>query len=220
MARTNDMKQDNPKRVCTPSRYLELPDLELLASVLAGYDGAWREFLRRFRGLIFRCIHKTIVKFDNVLPSEAAEEIFSEVCFNLLRKDMRKLRLYDPTRGSKLGSWIGLISINTSYDHLRSHARRPILDQIDGTPDRPDLAPSPLDTLLVRERSARLYDMARDFSPRDRHFIELYFGLAMSPAEIAQRMDISVKTVYSKKNKIRKRLLKMARPDHAPALAA
>jgi len=202
------------------SRHQELPDLELLAAVLAESELAWRELLRRYRGLIYRCIHKAIAKFDSVLPSEAAEEIFSEVCFNLLRKDMRKLRLYDPTRGSKLGSWIGLISINTAYDHLRACARQPILDHIDGTPERIDQAPSPLDALLDKERSSLLYDMTRDFSPRDRRFVELYFGRGMSPSEVAQRMEISIKTVYSKKNKIRKRLLAMTMQSHPEAMAA
>ena len=200
--------------------YAELSDLALLDEVLSGDESAWRELLRRFRGLIYRCIHKAIAKFDSVLPSEAADEIFSEVCFNLLRNDMRKLRLYDPNKGSKLGSWIGLISINSAYDHLRTCARQPILDQIDGTPDRPDQAPSPLDRLLCKERSARLYEMARDFSPRDRRFMELYFNQGMSPAEVAQRMEISVKTVYSKKNKIRKRLLAMTTHERPAALAA
>lgn len=202
------------------SRYPELSDLALLDEVLSGDEFAWRELLRRFRGLIYRCIHKAIAKFDNVLPSEAADEIFSEVCFNLLRNDMRKLRLYDPDRGSKLGSWIGLISINSAYDHLRTCARQPILDQIDGTPDRADQAPSPLDNLLCKERSAQLYQLARDFSPRDRRFMELYFSQGMSPAEVAQRMEISVKTVYSKKNKIRKRLLAMTADERPAAMAA
>lgn len=184
-------------------------DLALLARVLEGEDRAWRELIARYRGLIFRCIHKAIGKFNSVLPSEAPEEIFSEVCFNLLRNDMRKLRLYDPARGSKLGSWIGLISINTAYDHLRSCARQPMLDQIDGVPDRMDQAPGPLDHLLAKERREHLDEMTRDFSARDQRFVDLYFRRGMSANEVARQMEISVKTVYSKKNKIRKRLLAM-----------
>ncbi|MBW2734885.1 MAG: sigma-70 family RNA polymerase sigma factor [Deltaproteobacteria bacterium] len=185
-------------------------DLALLARVLEGENQAWRELIARYRGLIFRCIHKAIGKFDSVLPSEAPEEIFSEVCFNLLRNDMRKLRLYDPERGSKVGSWIGLISINSAYDHLRSCARQPALDQIDGVPDRVDQAPGPLDNLLAQERRNHLDEMTCDFSARDRRFVDLYFRHGMSAKEVAQQMDISVKTVYSKKNKIRKRLLAMS----------
>ena len=190
--------------------YHELADLELLSLVLDGNENAWRELLRRFRGLIFRCITKALAKFEARLSNEDVNEIFSEVCFNLLRKDMRKLRAYDPNRGSKLGSWIGLISINTAYDHLRSTARQPLLDRIDGCPDRVDVSPGPLDNLLQKERWDRLNDLASDFSARDRRFMELYYGRGMAPADVAKLMNISVKTVYSKKNKIRKRLIALA----------
>lgn len=186
-----------------------LDDIALLSVVLEGSEAGWCELLSRFRGLIYRCIHKAIGKFDKILPSEAAEEIFSEVCMNLLRNDMKKLRVYDPTKGSKLGSWIGLISINSAYDYLRKSARQPTLDQIDGTCDRQDESAGPLDQLLKRERSATLYEIADELSAKDRHFVELYYARELSPQEIAARMDISVKTVYSKKNKIRKRLLEM-----------
>ena len=46
-------------------------------------------------------------KYDAVLSNEDVNEIFGDMCFNLLRDDMRKLRAYDPTRGAKLGSWLG-----------------------------------------------------------------------------------------------------------------
>ena len=45
-----------------------------------------------------------------------------------------------------------------------------------------------------------------EFSEKDREFITLYYGEGLEPDEIAGRMGISVKTVYSKKHKIRSRL--------------
>lgn len=207
-------------RAPSPGRHIELSDLVLLERVLRHEEAAWTELLRRFRGLIFRCIGKTLARFESSLCNEDADEIFAEVCFNLLRNDMKKLRVYDPGRGSKLGSWIGLIAINTAYDHLRVTARWPRLDRIEGCPDRPDAAPGPLEKLLSAERYARLNAMASEFSARDQKFMELYFGRGMSPAEVARRMKISVKTVYSKKNKIRKRLIAIAQAEQPAMLAA
>ncbi len=200
--------------------YMALSDLALLDKVLLPEEIAWQELIRRFRGLIFRCITKVLCKYESVLSNEDINEIFSEVCFNLLRNDMRKLRKYDPDRGSKLGSWIGLITINTSYDHLRVTARQPILDRIDGVFDREDVGPGPLDQLLAKEKRSWLNFLAADFSPKDQHFMELYFGRGMAPAEIARHMNISVKTVYSKKNKIRNRLVALAHASQPEALAA
>src|ERR1700753_1093873 len=116
--------------------YRALPDGQLLANVLDNDQVAWNELLRRFRGLVFRCIGKVAGKYDAVLSNEDINEIFGDVCFNLLRDDMRKLRAYDATRGAKLGSWLGLLAINTAYDYLRQTSRRPLLARIDRAPAR------------------------------------------------------------------------------------
>ncbi|MCC6748597.1 MAG: sigma-70 family RNA polymerase sigma factor [Deltaproteobacteria bacterium] len=209
-----------PEPSTSAASYRDLSDLALRDAVL-GHDAlAWRELMRRFRPLIFRCIMKTAGRFDSVLGSEDIDEIFAEVCLNLVRDDMKKLRVYDPARGTKLSSWLGLISINTTYDHLRSIAREPILDRIDGCPEGPSGSPSPLDELLDRERWRRLAGLAADFSARDQRFVELYFASGLGPLEVARAMNISIKTVYSKKNKIRKRLLALAQSAATPALAA
>ena len=199
-----------------------LTDLDLLGEVLARSNDAWNEFVRRFRGLIYRCVSKVICKYESVLASEDINEIFAEVLFNLMRDDMRKLRAYDPNRGSKLGSWIGLLSINTAYDYLRVTTRRPILDRIDGAPEG-ETTRDPLDDVLEKERWVYLEGMLKDFSERDRDFVALYYGSGMEPEQIAEKMQISIKTVYSKKNKIRNRLVslvKHAPPDSPIALAA
>jgi RNA polymerase sigma-70 factor, ECF subfamily len=190
--------------------YRVLPDGPLLSNVLHNDQVAWNELLRRFRGLVFRCIGKVAGKYDAVLSNEDVNEIFGDVCFNLLRDDMRKLRAYDPTRGAKLGSWLGLLAINTAYDYLRQTSRRPLLDRLDGAAERAGEDPSALDTVLEKERWGYLNTLLADFSARDRRFVELYYGAGLLPEEVAAAMNISVKTVYSKKNKLRSKLLALA----------
>ena len=201
----------------TSEDYMALADMALLGRVLRRDERAWNELLRRFRGLIFSCISKVLCRYESVVSSEAINEVFSEVCVNLLRNDMKKLRAYDPRRGSKLGSWIGLITVHTTYDHLRVKARQPMLDRIDGAPEWEDKKASPLDDLLRKERWQTLSHLARRFSATDRRFMELYYGRGMTPAEVARRMNISVKTVYSKKHKIRNRMVAMAEPQRIAA---
>jgi RNA polymerase sigma-70 factor (ECF subfamily) len=123
---------------------------------------------------------------------------------------MRKLRAYDPQRGAKLGSWLGLLAINTAYDFLRATSRRPMLDKLDHGIERAGDAPSALDGLLEKERWGYLNHLLADFSDRDRRFVELYYGYGLLPEEVAAAMGISVKTVYSKKNKVRSKLLALA----------
>jgi RNA polymerase sigma-70 factor (ECF subfamily) len=59
--------------------------------------------------------------------------------------------------------------------------------------------------------------MLEGFSPKDRLFVALYFDQGLDAEEVAQRMSISVKTVYSKKHKIRTRLERLLQRDRLAA---
>jgi RNA polymerase sigma-70 factor (ECF subfamily) len=198
------LARPRPRKPQTPA---EWSDRDLLRRVLASEDRAWAELVRRYRALIFRCIGKATGRHAPNLSSTDVDEIYADVLMNLLRDDMRKLRLYDPHRGTKLGSWIGMISINAAYDYLRSAARRPLLDKVDGTLEREEEHErSPLELLMEKERWTHLNDLLADFSDKDRTFVALYFGQGMEPHDIADTMSISLKTVYTKKHKIRAHL--------------
>ena len=66
--------------------------------------------------------------------------------------------------------------------------------------------PDAVELTLNRERAARVSCVLSDFTRKDREFVDLYFGEGLEPDEVAQRLGISVKTVYSKKHKIQRRL--------------
>jgi len=191
-------------------------DSELLRRTLRNETRAWNELVRRFRSLIFRCVTKVLGRYDSVLSSADADEVYGEVMMTLVRDRMRKLRLYDPRRGTKLSSWIGMISTNVAYDYLRGTARRPILDRIDGVPDIEHETDSPLDGILSGERRAHLNAMLEDYSDKDRAFVSLYYAQGLDAEEVAEEMKISVKTVYSKKHKLLARL----QSTLAPMMAA
>jgi RNA polymerase sigma-70 factor, ECF subfamily len=195
----------------------EWTDSELLRRVLHSERPAWQELVRRFRSLIYRCITKVTGRYESVLSSADAEEVYADVLMALVRDDMRKLRLYDARRGTKLSSWIGMIATNVAYDYLRGTARRPILDRIDGVPDiENEDAQSPLDGILSEERRASLNDLLSGYSDKDRAFVSLYYAQGLEAEEVAEEMRISVKTVYSKKHKLLARL----QTTLAPLMAA
>ena len=181
-------------------------DADLLRRVLRSDAVAWNELVRRFRSLVYRCVTKVIGRYDSVLSSADADEVYADVMMTLVRDDMRKLRLYDSRRGTKLSSWIGMIATNVAYDYLRGTARRPILDRIDGIPDIEEECETPLDGIISEERRARLNQMLADYSDKDRAFVSLYYAQGLDAEEVAEEMKISVKTVYSKKHKLLARL--------------
>jgi RNA polymerase sigma-70 factor (ECF subfamily) len=185
----------------------DLTDRELLARVLRNEERGWNELIRRYRALIFRCITKVTGKYASSLSTADVDEVYAEVLVSLLRDDMRKLRMYNPNRGTKLGSWIGMISVNAAYDYLRSVGRRPVLDRIDGCPDpHEECDRTPLDMLMEKERWDSFNELLNDFSDKDRTFLDLYYARGMEAEAVAEEMQISLKTVYSKKHKIRAHL--------------
>jgi RNA polymerase sigma-70 factor (ECF subfamily) len=190
----------------TPSDWT---DRELLKHVLRNEARGWGELVRRYRALIYRCITKVTLKYAPTLSNADLDEIYADVMMQLVREDMHKLRIYNPSRGTKLGSWIGMISVNAAYDFLRSAGRRPLLDKVDGSIDpHEDCDRTPLDMLIEKERWSHLNEMLSEFTDKDRTFVELYYQKGMEADEIAAEMQISLKTVYSKKHKIRAHLVR------------
>ena len=203
-----------------PANPKDWTDADLLRKVLRQDTRGWNELVRRYRSLVYRCVTKVIGRYDSVLSSADADEVYAEVMISLVRDDMRKLRLYDSRRGTKLSSWIGMIATNTAYDFLRGTARRPILDRIDGVPDMESDAASALDGILSHERREHLNTMLADYSDKDRAFVALYYAQGLDAEEVAEEMNISIKTVYSKKHKLLARLQSTLAPMIASPLAA
>lgn len=181
-------------------------DEYLLDRMLVRNGAAWREFHRRFDRLIYRCIHKVTGRFTSVLSSEDVREIYAMLLMNLTARDMHKLRSFEPERGNKLSSWIGLLATNTAWDYLRSVARQPQCTQLTDAEEMRTSRPDPYQQVVDKERWGLVNETLLTFSKKDRHFVHLYYVDGLSPEEIAQEMRISVKTVYSKKHKIRCRL--------------
>lgn len=185
-------------------------DRELLRHVLRSEARAWAELVRRYRPLIYRCITKVTLKYAPTLGAADLDEIYADVMMQLVRDDMHKLRIYNPSRGTKLGSWIGMLSVNAAYDFLRSAGRRPLLDKVDGAIDpHEECDRTPLDQLIEKERWEHLNGVLAEFTDKDRTFVELYYQKGMEADEIAAEMQISLKTVYSKKHKIRAHLVRV-----------
>ncbi|MBK6690980.1 MAG: sigma-70 family RNA polymerase sigma factor [Myxococcales bacterium] len=185
-------------------------DMVLVQGLVAGDPRSWREFSVRYDRLIQRCIAKVIRRFGSRVTAEDAREIQGQLILSLLANDKHKLKSFDPTRGSRLSSWIGMLAMNAAYDYLRSIRREPNKAALSEAFDLPCSSSDPFESAAERERADLAARMLSDFSERDRIFATLYFAEGMDPVEIADRLNISVKTVYSKKHKIQSKLEALA----------
>ncbi len=181
-------------------------DEDLIAGMLANDPPAWRAFQTRYDRLIMRCITKVTRRFASVVSQDDVREVYATLYVSLLGNSMHKLRSFDPERGNRFSSWIGLLAINAAYDYLRTLKREPqkacITEAMELVCDLPD----PFELTSEHERAKIAQETLEDFSEKDRTFAALYFGEGMDPQAIADKMNISVKTVYSKKHKIQSRL--------------
>lgn len=190
-------------------------DRELLERMLVREGKAWREFHRRFDRLIYRCIHKVTVRFRSVLAEEDVQEIFCQLLVDLSARDMHKLRAFEPSRGNKLSSWIGLLATNAAWDYLRSVARRPPTTEVSEAEQLRSDDHDPHAELVAKERWTLVNEALQELSTKDRTFVQLYYVEGLAPEEVAEEMSVSVKTVYSKKHKLRCRLERMLAAEAA-----
>lgn len=184
----------------------DLTDAELVRALIADDPRAWREFNTRFSRLVLSTISRVTTRFRGVMSHEDVREIYATFSVQLLANDKNKLRSFDPARGNKLSTWLGLLASHTAYDFLRSARREPKRAALSEAEELYSSLPDPCESALMRERASLVGKLLADFTDKDRAFIQLYFGEGLAPERVAERLGISVKTVYSKKHKIQARL--------------
>jgi RNA polymerase sigma-70 factor (ECF subfamily) len=182
-------------------------DAALVSDMLLGKPRAWRTFHTRFDRLVYRCITRVTARFSMLMGGDDLAEIYATLLVQLCSNGMAKLRSFDAERGKRLSSWIGLLAVNCAYDYLRdlkNEPRRASLDEVEEELDGE--GPQPDEVLDMKQRAELVGEILRDFSEKDREFVALYFGEGLPVEQIAERMQISIKTVYSKKHKIQTRI--------------
>lgn len=186
-------------------------ELALLNAVIDRETGAWLRFYRRYERLIIACVRKVLHRYTVHTSAEDMEDIVNNVCLDLVRDDYKKLKAYDPSRGYKVSSWVGLIATNVAHDALRRRGPSHFsLDDPDySIPEVLDPGPSPMEASIERQQLDAVNRAVSLLSPGEQVFVHYYYGEGLEPAEIAEILGISVNTVYSRKNKVRANLAKL-----------
>jgi RNA polymerase sigma-70 factor (ECF subfamily) len=89
---------------------------------------------------------------------------------------------------------------------LRGVRRHPQFDSLSRADSISAEAPDPSEATLLRERAGLVARALAELSVKDREFVELYYAHGLPAEEVAERMGINVKTVYTKKHKLQGRL--------------
>lgn len=200
-----DVKTPSPSgaSLSFPDREYELT---LLARLLTDEPLAWRDFDRSYGRLITATIARILSKFGMVTGSEDVHEVRSAFLLELLANGKSKLRAFSADRGVRLSTWISMLASHSAYDFLRKRRKDPVSEFEWDADTLSSDTPDPYSLCETSERIRLVTAVMSEFSAKDREFLELYFGDGLPPEEVASRMRISVKTVYTKKHKITGRL--------------
>ena len=192
-----------PVVAIAPSAWSET---ELLEHLLASEPSAWRELNQRYARLVTSCIQRVVARFSRRISADAVEEIYATFSLKLLANDKHKLRSFEPSRGNKLGTWLGMLATHCAYDYLRGVRREPSAVCLTEAESLTSEHQDPCESAMQSERAKMVQALLADFSDKDRQFVALYYGDGLTPEHVAERLAISVKTVYSKKHKIQRKL--------------
>jgi RNA polymerase sigma factor (sigma-70 family) len=184
----------------------------LLEALLVAQPGEererlWVQFVRRYDRLILSCVLKALRRYGAIFSREDLEDLTGEVWLALLKDDLRKLRQYDVARGSRLATFLGLVSTNLTIDYLR--ARRGETTALDDVVVAHLTAHGPRDLADDRERAGLARRALRCLSDEEQAFVFECFHEERAPEEMARSRGITVNTAYARKFKVREKLQKI-----------
>jgi RNA polymerase sigma-70 factor (ECF subfamily) len=198
--------QASSQRSIRPRRQSPEQELQLIDHLLNGKSCAWREFSGLYSKVAIGCIRRILTRFSSVTDEHDVEEVYARFCLELLQKDCKKLRRFDPAKGCRLSTWVGMLASNATYDYLRRVKRDSICEPMPEAEVFEANDITPFEQTALNQRAKIAAGIMRKLSERDRQFVELYFAEGLDAEEVAERMQISMKTVYTKKHKITAKL--------------
>ena len=183
-----------------------LTESELLKGCISGDKESWSLFVKQYNKLIYHTIYKTLRVNGQPTDPEDVNDLFQEVFTSFCENDCKKLRAFDPQKGVKLSSWLRMIAVRMTIDHLRKS--KPVAS-LDALPVEPSQAGGQ-EGLLDDESLKLLGEVIEHLSTKDKLLIELLYMKELPAEEVAQILNISAGALYTRKNRVIEKMRKIA----------
>ena len=184
----------------------DLTEIELLQGCIAGDKQRWTTFVERYNKLIYHTIYKTLRVNAIATNPDDINDLFQEIFTSFCANNCKKLRMFDPHRGVSLASWLRMITVRTTIDHLRK--RRPVT-ALDELPVEPSQTGGQ-EAIVDDESLNMLRGVVEQLPPGDKLLIELAFMRELPAEEVAGILDISLTAFYTRKNRVIEKMRKIA----------
>lgn len=184
----------------------DLTESELLKGCIAGDKKRWTAFVEQYNKLIYHTIYKILRVNSVATDPDDINDLFQEIFASFCADDCKKLRMFDPHRGVSLASWLRMITVRTTIDHLRK--RRPVtaLDELSVEPSQT----GGQEALVDEESLNMLRGVVEQLPAGDKLLIELAFLRELPAEEVAGILHVSVTAFYTRKNRIIGKMRKIA----------
>ena len=184
----------------------DLTEIELLNGCIAGDKKRWSTFVERYNKLIYHTIYKTLRVNATATNPEDINDLFQEIFTSLCDTNCKKLRMFDPHRGVTLASWLRMIAIRATIDHLRK--KRPVtaLDELPVEPSQTGCQ----EAIADEESLTMLRGVIEELPPGDKLLVELAFLKELPAEEVAGILHISPTAFYTRKNRVIGKMRKIA----------
>jgi RNA polymerase sigma-70 factor (ECF subfamily) len=177
----------------------DLTEDKLLEYCLAGDKEAWNLFVKRFNRLIYHTIYKTLRVNNKPTNPDDVNDLFQDVFTSFCANNYKKLRAFDPKRGVVLASWLRMITVRMTIDHLRKSKKE--LTSLEDIQHEPSQA-GDQEKVIDEEVQGLLKEILEELPTKDRLLIDLSYIRELPPEEAAQILQISVGAFYTRKNRI------------------
>ena len=193
-----------------------LTDRELLDACIQGSEKSWDVFVDKYTNLIYHTIRQVLNTYRVELRTQQKNDIHNNLLLFLIEDDYKKLRQYDGRNKCSVSSWLRVVTSNFALNVLKKQKSQvPLNSTTDRELEIEDLSvcreQRPEEGLLRKEHKELIDELTSELNANDMLFVDLLYRKELTPESIAEILSISINNVYSKKTRIKKKLIKIAK---------
>jgi RNA polymerase sigma factor (sigma-70 family) len=181
----------------------------LITSCIQGNKDAWRDFIYRYSSLVYYMVQKVLYSRHCDVAREEIDDLHNDIFLSIMDNNGKKLRQYEGKNGCTVSSWVRMIAVHSTIDHLRKKRDMQSLSDDETRRAAEELSvssSSPLQNLEDSERRQLLQDVIAELPEKDQLFLKLFYYKETPPQEIAVIFHSSTSAVYSRANYLREKL--------------
>lgn len=214
--------QANPRTIASPTASIPAAapiaeptetDAAFVGRLIAAQPAAWRQFWRRYR---VGMQHQLRALAGPAYPA-LADELIAEIMIKLCDDGYRRLRMFDPTRGSLL-TYLHTVVRNVYIDDSRRRRRggrllasaQEAVSAGDGAPAWHGTCQSIEASYRAMAARAELRRLTATLSAGEAALVEALVGADDDAAIAARTLGIDLPTLYSRKHKTVRKLRRVA----------